>query len=97
MKQDKQDKYKIVDLAYRANIYPNLWHEYHNFLIKYKNIDRMHIHAVELYDRHFALFNDDYETHPQSQVGMFIRACITSSYAKAKLENKIESEVHNVF
>jgi hypothetical protein len=68
-----------------------------NFLIKYKNIDRMHIHAVQLYDRHFALFNNDYETHPQSQVGMFIRACITSSYAKAKLENKIESEVHNVF
>jgi hypothetical protein len=90
-------KYKIIDLSYRANIYPDLWHDYHNFLIKYKNIDRMHIHAVELFDRHMALFNDDYETHPQSQVGMFIRACLTSGYAKAKLENKIESEVHNVF
>jgi hypothetical protein len=94
----KQDKYKIVDLAYRANIYPDLWHDYHNFLIKYKNIDRMHLHAVELYDRHLdvSLFGE-YKTHPQSQLGMFIRACISAGYAKAKLENKTESEVHNVF
>ena len=92
-----QDKFKMVDLEYKSNYYPDLWHEYHNFLIKYKNYDRMHLHAVELYDRHFAFFPDEIQSHPQSRIGMFIRACITAGYAKAKMENKTESEVHNVF
>ena len=88
-----QYKYKLVDLAFKNNYYPDLWHEYHNFLINYKNIDRMHLHALELFDRHFDYSQGDFKIHPQSRLGMFIRACITTGYAKAKLENKTESEV----
>ena len=66
----KPDKYRIVDLSYRANITPDLWHDYHNFLIKYKNIDRMHLHAVELYDRHLDIAFCEMKTHPESQIGL---------------------------
>jgi hypothetical protein len=88
----KLEKYELVDLEYKDNYYPDLWREYHNFLLKYKNYDRMHLHAVELYDRHFSMYTDEFQTHPQSRIGMFIRACITAGYAKAKIENKTESE-----
>jgi hypothetical protein len=88
----KLEKYELVDLEYKDNNYPDLWREYHNFLLKYKNYDRIHLQAVELYDRHFSMFTDEFDTHPQSRLGMFIRACITAGYAKAKIENKTESE-----
>jgi len=79
----KSPKFETVDIAYELNYYPDLWIYYHNFLVKYKNYDRIHLQACELYDRHFF---DEEGLESQSRIGSFIRACITAGYAKAKLE-----------
>lgn len=79
------DKYARIDAAYDQNIYPDLWIHYHNFLVKYKNYDRIHTEAVKLYDRHLSII-DDISTDNYSRLGMFMRACITAGYAKAKTE-----------
>jgi len=79
----KSHKYETVDIAYELNCWPILYIHYHNFLVKYKNYDRMYLQACDLYDRHFYDYDD---FHPKSRLGSFIRACITAGYAKAKME-----------
>lgn len=81
----KIDKYEQIDAAYDMNVYPDLWIHYHNFLVKYKNHNRIHIEALKLYDRHLSIVNW-ITTNENSCLGMFIRACITAGYAKAKME-----------
>lgn len=80
----KSHKFEMIDISYELNYWPDLWIDYHNFLVKYKNYDRIYLHACELYDRHF--FDDNINFHPQSRIGSFIRACVTAGYAKAKME-----------
>ena len=79
-----------VDEAYERNILGDLHGVYHNHLVKYKNYDRIHLHAVKLYNRHFNDVWTECGYHPNSRLGQFILACITAGYVKAKMEMENE-------
>ena len=80
----KKKKYEAIDPHWKANT-ESLYVAFHNHLVSYKNIDRIHINACHLNDWYFG---HNESMHPWSQLGMFIRACITAGYVKAKEEMK---------
>ena len=79
----RKPKFADLDVVYKDHISDYFWRHTHNHLVKYKDWDRIHIQACEVYDRYFGW---EEPLNPKSRVGLFIKACVTAGYVKAKQE-----------
>lgn len=85
-------KYDRLDYLWDGGFSRDIWVDFHNHFMKYKNYDRMHIEGCKVFARYFYWDwpggEENNRIDPDSFYGLLIKAAFTAGYARAKLDMK---------